>query len=103
VTSTLATAPAPIRRDPHAGIASTLVHALYDAAWIGAIACASPWWVWRAFRDDRFADTIFSRAMLRKPVLEAAHARKRVLVHGVSVGETKCAEGLVRSIERAHP
>lgn len=103
MTSTLATAPAPIRRDPHAGFASALVHALYDAAWIGAIACASPWWMWRAFRDERFAETIFSRAMMRKPALAAAHDRRRVLVHGVSVGETKCAEGLVRSIERAHP
>lgn len=94
---------APILRDPHPGLARGLVHAIYDAAWILAIVLASPWWIWRALREPEFRSTILSRSLVRKPALPVSHPRPRILIHGVSVGETKCAEVLVRALERAHP
>ncbi len=92
----------PIRGDPRAGLLATIVHALYDAAWIAAIVVASPWWAIRALFDSRFRAMLLARSALRVPI-EVRPAKPRVLVHGVSVGEVKCAAPLVRAIADAHP
>jgi 3-deoxy-D-manno-octulosonic-acid transferase len=95
-------ADAPIRRDPHGSWARSLAYLTYDLAWVLALAIASPWWIWRALTDRAFREMLLERAGWRQLPLARSH-RPRVLVHGVSVGETKCAEGLVRALERDHP
>jgi 3-deoxy-D-manno-octulosonic-acid transferase len=93
----------PIRSDPRAGFVVAGCYALYDALWILAIVVASPWWLWRMSAGPAFRRTLLSRSGVLAPSLHPAHDRQRILIHGVSVGETKCAEVLVRALERAHP
>jgi 3-deoxy-D-manno-octulosonic-acid transferase len=92
-----------IRSDAHGGFLRSIAYRLYDLAWVIALAAASPWWISRALTDRVFADMLLARAGWRPMPLARDHDRPRVLVHGVSVGETKCVEGLVRAIERRHP
>jgi 3-deoxy-D-manno-octulosonic-acid transferase len=91
-----------VHSDAHRSIGRAVAYGLYDLAWLAALAIASPWWIWRALTDRAFADALRERAGWRQTPLAQPH-RPRVLVHGVSVGETKLAEGLERAIERLHP
>ncbi|MFN0244854.1 MAG: 3-deoxy-D-manno-octulosonic acid transferase [Planctomycetota bacterium] len=97
------TRPAPILRDPNPGLSRFLLHALYDAAWIVVVVLASPWWLWRCARDARFRAMARARLGAGLPRAPTPGARPRALIHGVSVGEVKAAQSLVRALERAHP
>ena len=95
--------PAPIVADPHFGLAVALLHGLYEFLWLLALALGSPWWVGRALFDARFRSMVIERWMLRFPKLPPSRGRERLLIHGVSVGEVKCAQALVRALEESHP
>lgn len=91
---------APIRSDPHAGLAYALLHGVYDLAWLLALCAASPWLVWRWCTRPAFRRLARERLGVALP---PRGARARVLVHGVSVGEVKAAQSLVRELERTRP
>lgn len=95
--------PAPILRDPNPGLSRFLLHGIYDAAWLLVIVVASPWWLWRCARDARFRSMALARLGAGLPRAPLAGDRARALIHGVSVGEVKAAQSLVRALERAHP
>ncbi|MBL8857493.1 MAG: 3-deoxy-D-manno-octulosonic acid transferase [Planctomycetes bacterium] len=94
--------PPPILADPNPGVVRWVLHAVYDCAWIVVILLTSPWWIYRSFVDGEF------RAMVRARLALGLEQRPRggrrsILVHGVSVGEVKGAQALVRHLERARP
>lgn len=95
-------APPPILSDPNPGFARWALHAVYDLAWAFVALVASPWWVYRCARSKRFRAMVWARLGLDLPDLRSPK-RPRVLVHGVSVGEIKGAQALVRELERARP
>jgi 3-deoxy-D-manno-octulosonic-acid transferase len=96
-------AAAAIRADPHPSARIALAYFVYDAAWLLVLLLASPWLVWRSFRDATFADTLLARSGWRAIPSVPKRRGRRVLVHGVSVGEVKCAEVLVRALRKARP
>ena len=98
-----ARAPGPLLADPNPGASRWLLHAVYDLAWLAAIALASPWWLWRSARCARFREMAFGRLGFGLPPARRAGDRARILVHGVSVGEVKGAQALVAELERSHP
>ena len=95
-----APAPEPILADPHPGPSLALLHLFYDSVWLAAIVLASPVWLARTALDARFRRMVRERLALDLPELDAG---RRVLVHGVSVGEVKGAVPLVRELERWEP
>jgi 3-deoxy-D-manno-octulosonic-acid transferase len=95
-----APAPEPILADPHPGLGLALLHLAYDAVWLAAIVVSSPVWLVRSAVDARFRRMVRERLALDLPALGAG---RRVLVHGVSVGEVKGAVPLVRELERCEP
>ncbi len=95
--------PKPILGDPGPGFLAALLYAIYDCAWILAIFVPSPWWALRALTSPRFRSTLATRFGSGLPRPRAAGARPRILVHGVSVGEVKAAQALVREIALARP
>ncbi len=74
-----------------------MLHGFYDMVWLCAALLASPWWGLRMLRGKEFRQMAAERLALRSLPLPAA-GRRRVLVHGVSVGEIKGAAPLVRRI-----
>lgn len=95
-------APAPILRDPSPSVAQFVLHGVYDLAWILCVILGSPWWMWRCARGRKFRSMAAARLGLGA-IPERASARRRVLVHGVSVGEVKGAQALVRALRAAAP
>src|SRR5690349_15963901 len=96
-----ADAPA-IRADPNPGLLRGLLHGFYDCVWLSAAALTSPWWGLRSLRNAEFRGMVAERLALRalpRPI----PGRRRVLVHGVSVGEIKGAAPLVRRILAEFP
>ena len=91
--------PEPILSDPNPGVLRWILHVVYDVAWLVGLAICSPWIVWRSATDRTFRRMVLRRlgADLPHP---PAHGVRRVLVHGVSVGEVKAAQSLVASLER---
>lgn len=92
---------APIRRDPSPGLASRLLHAVYDLAWLVAIAAFGPLLRWRSRRDPKVWE--FVRERLARAAIEPGDGREVVLVHAVSVGEVKGVRSLVQRIETERP
>ena len=92
----------PIDRDPNPGAWMALLYLLYDLIWVLAITASSPWWVTRGILDLGFRRMVRQRLTLPPPRLPAPGPRPRVLVHGVSVGEVKAAQSIVRGLEREH-
>ena len=90
-----------VRSDPNPGVLRWLLHASYDALWILAALLAVPWLLLRMARHSAFRDLVAERLGLR--LLPPASGRRRVLVHGVSVGEIKGAAPLVRRILEQFP
>ncbi|MSR61483.1 MAG: 3-deoxy-D-manno-octulosonic acid transferase [Planctomycetes bacterium] len=94
--------PPAIRHDPDPGLLRTLLHALYDAAWVAAALLGSPWLLWMSVRREGFARMVrerLGRGLARVP----RPTRPRILVHGVSVGEVKAARSLVTLLAERHP
>jgi 3-deoxy-D-manno-octulosonic-acid transferase len=94
--------PAPITGDPNPGALRALLHLFYDLTWIAAMLLASPWWLVRCARDARFRRMAGERLTLGLPLLRD-EGRRRILVHGVSVGEVKGAAPLVHALEQRFP
>jgi 3-deoxy-D-manno-octulosonic-acid transferase len=95
--------PPPILGDPNPGALRAALHFGYDLLWILAMVVASPWWIGRSLIDRRFRVMVFERLGVGLPRLARAGPGGRVLVHGVSVGEVKAAQSLVRSLRELDP
>jgi 3-deoxy-D-manno-octulosonic-acid transferase len=95
--------PAPILADPNPGVLRWSLHALYDLLWLLAIVLGSPWWLVRCAAEPRFRRMARARLGDGLPPKRARGDRPRVLIHGVSVGEVKAAQALVRAIEASRP
>jgi 3-deoxy-D-manno-octulosonic-acid transferase len=96
-------APAPILDDPNPGVMRWFLHALYDLVWLAVIVVAAPWWIWRCLSDTRFRAMAKERLAIGVPTPQRAGGRRRVLIHGVSVGEVKGAQALVHALRNARP
>ena len=90
----LAPNPSPITADPSPGALRAALHGAYDLLWLVAILVGAPYFLLRGLRDRVFRRMAKERLVLR-PLLQA-RTRRRVLIHGVSVGEVKGAAPLVR-------
>lgn len=96
-------APPPILGDPDPGILAAALYALYDLTWIAAIVLPAPWWLLRTATSARFRATAGARLGSGLPRARRASDRARLLVHGVSVGEVKAAQSLVRDLRVTRP
>jgi 3-deoxy-D-manno-octulosonic-acid transferase len=92
--------PSPVRGDPHSGARDAALHAAYDLLMIVVLLAAAPWLAWRWCSSPAFRRLAPARLALGLP---ARGARRRVLVHGVSVGEVKAAQSIIRELERTRP
>ncbi|MEX1024168.1 MAG: glycosyltransferase N-terminal domain-containing protein, partial [Planctomycetota bacterium] len=92
--------PAPLRFDPFPGIGRRLLHRAYGLAWWTAGAVCWPVILWKA-RRPAFRRMLVERLGRGVPRLDPT--RRRILVHGVSVGEVKGAAALVAELERFDP
>jgi len=90
-----------VRADPNPGLLRWLLHGSYDGLWILAALLASPWIALRMARQQAFREMVIARLGLRP--FPPPSPRRRVLVHGVSVGEIKGAAPLVRRILEQFP
>jgi 3-deoxy-D-manno-octulosonic-acid transferase len=97
------TVPPPIVSDPGPGILAAALYALYDLAWLVAIFVPAPWWLVRSATSARFRATAGARLGSGLPRPRGPGDRPRILVHGVSVGEVKAAQALVRELRAARP
>jgi 3-deoxy-D-manno-octulosonic-acid transferase len=88
--------------DPNPGLVRWVLHALYDLIWALVIVVASPWWLLRCATDREFRSMAGARLALGLS-RRSASARPRILIHGVSVGEVKGAQALVRELRAARP
>ena len=95
--------PPPILQDPNAGVLRAWLHAFYGALWWTAIALGSVWWVTRSVFDRDFRKMVRGRLGFEWPLPPGAGERRRILIHGVSVGEVKAAQALVQALERERP
>jgi 3-deoxy-D-manno-octulosonic-acid transferase len=91
--------------DPNRGAVAALLHGLYDLAWYLVVLLGSPWLLWRSLRDRDFKKMVLERVGRDDalPAPRTASDRPRVLIHGVSVGEIKGAQALVRKLQRERP
>jgi len=95
--------PPPILRDPVPGIGRFALHVVYDLAlWLGVIV-ASPWWIVRSCADPIFRRMVTERLGFGLPAATVETRRRRVIVHGVSVGEVKAASSIVASLREERP
>lgn len=97
------TLPDPILHDRGPGFPAVALYALYDLAWIAAIVLPAPWWLVRLATSPRFRAMARGRLGGGLPRPRAPGDRPRILVHGVSVGEVKAAQALVRELRQARP
>lgn len=95
--------PEPIWRDPNPGILRSALHVVYDLAWLSVILLTAIYWIPRCFLDSGFRHMAGRRLGFFWPDLSAPGRKKRLLVHGVSVGEVKAAQSLVRELGRRYP
>jgi 3-deoxy-D-manno-octulosonic-acid transferase len=95
--------PPPILRDPNSGLLRSALHAFYGALWWLAIGLGSVWWVSRSLYDLEFRRMVRGRLGFGLPSPPRAGERRRLLIHGVSVGEIKAAQALVLGLERERP
>ena len=95
--------PEPILADPSPGVLRWTLHAVYDLLWLAGIVVGSPWVVWRCVRDASFRRMAAQRLGVGLPPRPVPGDRRRVLVHGVSVGEVKAAQSVIAELGRSHP
>lgn len=93
--------PAPILADPNPGLRRLALHVVYDLAWLLVIAVSSVYWIPRWILDRGFGHMARHRLGFHWPKLE--RGQKRILVHGVSVGEVKGAQSLIRGLRERYP
>lgn len=86
--------------DPNPGLLRALLHACYDLVWLVALLLSAPWFAARSAFRPGFRRMVTERLGLALPRLDA---RRRVLIHGVSVGEVKGAAPLVRALAEQDP
>jgi 3-deoxy-D-manno-octulosonic-acid transferase len=95
--------PPPILRDPVPGVARFALHVVYDLAlWFGVLV-ASPWWVVRSCTDPVFRRMVTERLGFGLPAAGPEKRGRRVIVHGVSVGEVKAASSIVARLRDERP
>lgn len=99
----VAALPPPIAADPFGGPARALLHGFYDLVWLIAILVAAPWWSVRCLLDREFRSMAAARLTLGLGSADGAGGRRRILVHGVSVGEVLGARALVARLEGCEP
>lgn len=95
--------PPPILADPVPGIGRFALHVVYDLVLWLAVLVASPWWLARMTADPVFRKMVVARLGFGLPVASAAARRRRVIVHGVSVGEVKAASSIVARLRAERP
>ena len=88
--------PPPICSDPNPGPLRVAMHLGYDLAWLLAAVLGSPWLIWKSLRTKGFAEMVIDRSWFGLPPKTEGPSRKRILLHGVSVGEVKVAVPLVK-------
>ncbi len=94
----------PIRSDPNPGLRRRSTHVVYDLVWLAAAVLGSPWLAYRSLRQRAFARMCLERlgrGLAPAPALEGGPPR--VLVHGVSVGEVKAAQPVIRGLAERWP
>lgn len=94
---------APITRDPNPGLAKFALHLVYDLTWIFVLLLASVYWIPRWCIDPGFRHMAARRLGFHWPDLRSRVGQKRVLVHGVSVGEVKGAQALIQGLREEYP
>jgi 3-deoxy-D-manno-octulosonic-acid transferase len=102
VDASASAAPPPLTSDPHPGVLRALLHGLYDSLWLAALIALSPAFVARSIFDRAFRRMALERLTLSLPP-PAPRAPRRVLIHGVSVGEIKGSAPLVRALAEHEP
>jgi len=93
--------PPPITRDPSPGVLRGLLHGAYDLLWLAALAAGAPYFVLRGVFDRSFARMAAQRLVIDAPL--PRRTRRRILIHGVSVGEVKGSAPLVRLLAEQEP
>lgn len=95
--------PSPIVRDPVPGLGRFALHVVYDLAlWLGVLV-AAPWWLARSIADPVFRRMVKERLGFGLPAATAKMRGRRVVVHGVSVGEVKAASSIVARLRAERP
>ncbi len=97
------TVPPPILRDPVPGVGRFALHVVYDLALWLAVLVASPWWIARTLVDPVFRTMVSQRLGFGLPAAPPERRGKRVVVHGVSVGEVKAASSIVARLAEERP
>jgi len=97
-----AAVPPPIVVDPNPGLVRSAIHLAYDVLWLVAIVLASPWWGGRSIIDRDFRRNVARRLTFGLPAGAPRGGRRRILIHGVSVGEVKATAGLVDALRADH-
>ena len=92
-----------LRHDPNPGLRSLVLHTVYDLMWGLVLFLGAPLLCWKALRTKAFRRHLAERATLTGLPRLARSARPRLLIHGVSMGEVKGAQSLVRLLERERP
>jgi 3-deoxy-D-manno-octulosonic-acid transferase len=90
--------PPPIVADPSPSFTHLALHLAYDLTWLVAVVLFSPWWLWSLARSSAFRKMVWQRLGFSPPPRPRAPGKTRVIVHGVSVGEVKGAQALVRAL-----
>lgn len=93
----------PITSDPNPGLGRLALHWVYDLTWIVVLLLASVYWVPRCFLDPGFRRMAAYRLGFHWPDFRSKPSQKRILVHGVSVGEVKGAQALIRGLREEYP
>jgi 3-deoxy-D-manno-octulosonic-acid transferase len=94
--------PPALLADPDPGLSRSVLHGLYDLAWIAFALLGSPWLLWMSLRRAGFGRMVVERLGRGLGALPRG-GRPRILVHGVSVGEVKAARSLVVALEEHYP
>ena len=95
--------PDAIRTDPHPGFVRWTLHSLYDLIWLVAAVIGLPWLVFRSYVRPGFGAMVVGRLGRGLKSQGKSSTKKRVVIHGVSVGEVKGATSIVRELERTRP
>ena len=88
-------------RDPSPGLTRALLHAAYDVLWLAGLVVGAPYFFVRGLFDAPFRRMARERLVLGAP--PPPRSRRRVLIHGVSVGEVKGCAPLVRLFSEREP
>ena len=89
----------PVRRE--GSLRAWVLHTTYDFLWVLCALASSPWWVSRCVFNRTFRRLVWERLGFELRKVRAKGGAPRVLVHGVSVGEVKAAQSLVKGLEDA--